>query len=142
MDMGCILGKIITYCLAYFIAGYIGHFIVIMILRVVGANGGGSEVRSEAGAKEEKEDEKGESGLENAGAVIGVIERIFVLTLVLIEQYVPIGLIITAKSIVRFPELKHRKFAEYYLIGTLSSVLFALVTGILAKSLLGIICIR
>ena len=45
-------------------------------------------------------------------------------------------LIFAAKSIARFEDLKKREFAEYYLIGTLSSILLAMLLGILARWLL------
>lgn len=48
----------------------------------------------------------------------------------LLGQYSAIAFVFAAKSIVRFGETKERKFAEYYLIGTMSSILFALLTGI------------
>jgi predicted DNA-binding protein YlxM (UPF0122 family) len=59
-----------------------------------------------------------------------ILERIFVLTLVLYEQYTAIILVLAAKSIARFEDLKRREFAEYYLIGTFSSMLFALFVGL------------
>ncbi len=40
------------------------------------------------------------------------------LTAVLVQSPAMIGLILTGKSIARFPELKGAKFAEYFLIGT------------------------
>lgn len=78
-------------------------------------------------------------GLKGAGAMIGFLERIFVLTLVLTGQYASIALIFTGKSIARFEELKKREFAEYYLIGTFSSILFSMLVGILTKRLLYVI---
>ena len=74
-----------------------------------------------------------DDGLEKAGARIGYLERIFVLTFVLTGHYTAIAVIFAAKSIARFKELEKRHFAEYYLIGTLSSILFALLVGILTK---------
>jgi len=41
-----------------------------------------------------------------------------------------ITVIFAAKSIARFNELKDRKMAEHYLIGTLLSITFALLAGI------------
>jgi hypothetical protein len=73
------------------------------------------------------------TGLKGAGTTIGILERILTLTLVFLNQYAAIALVITAKSIVRFEELKDRKFSEYYLIGTLSSILFAIGVGIISK---------
>ena len=69
-------------------------------------------------------------GLKGAGALIGVFERAITLTFVLLGEYTAIALIFTAKSIARFEELKDRQFAEYYLVGTLSSILFAILIGI------------
>lgn len=80
-----------------------------------------------------------ERGLKGAGAIIGVLERMLVLTLVLLGQYAAIALVFTAKSIARFEELKDRGFAEYYLIGTLSSILFAMLVGILTTWVLRVI---
>ncbi len=40
------------------------------------------------------------------------------------------------KSIARFNELKDRKMAEYYLIGTLASITFALLVGIVVRAFL------
>lgn len=70
---------------------------------------------------------------DNTGKLIGNIERILILVLVLLNNLAAIGFIITAKSIARFEEMKVKKFAEYYLIGTLSSFLLALATGELAQ---------
>lgn len=78
----------------------------------------------------------GESGLRHAGLAIGILERIFVLTLVLYGQFTAIILVLAAKSIARFEDLKKREFAEYYLIGTFTSMLFALFTGLMTLWLL------
>jgi hypothetical protein len=60
--------------------------------------------------------------LQNAGMYIGWLERFLVLTALLLQSPATVGLILTAKSIVRFPELKSIRFAEYFLIGTLLSL--------------------
>jgi len=77
------------------------------------------------------------SGLRGAGLVIGIVERIMVLTFVLVNQYTAITVIFAAKSIARFNELKDRKMAEYYLVGTLVSITFALLAGIIVRAILG-----
>jgi len=76
------------------------------------------------------------AGLKHAGLAIGVLERIFVLTLVLLGEFTAISLVLAAKSIARFADLKKREFAEYYLIGTFSSMLFALFVGVVTVWLL------
>ncbi|MFW6089305.1 MAG: DUF3307 domain-containing protein [Gemmatimonadota bacterium] len=73
--------------------------------------------------------EDGTAGYAGAGRMIGILERTLMLAMVLYGEWAAIALLITAKSIARFEEIKVRKFAEYYLIGTLASLLVALVVG-------------
>jgi hypothetical protein len=73
---------------------------------------------------------EGQGGLRNAGLYIGWLERFLVLSALLVESPATVGLILTAKSIARFPEMKDLKFAEYFLIGTLLSISLALAGGI------------
>jgi hypothetical protein len=76
-----------------------------------------------------------ESGKEEnggrAGRAIGILERAIIVPLVFVEAYGAIGLVLAAKSIARFEQLKNRKFAEYYLIGTLASLSFGIIVGLL-----------
>ncbi|MCM4169188.1 hypothetical protein KCTC52924_00042 [Arenibacter antarcticus] len=72
--------------------------------------------------------------LPNAGKYIGIIERLFVLIFIILGRWEAIGLLITAKSVFRFNDLKEsnsRKLTEYILIGTLLSFGLAIITGIL-----------
>jgi hypothetical protein len=60
-----------------------------------------------------------------AGALIGNLERVLSAIFLSVGQYGAIGLIYTAKSIARFKQIEeNRRFAEYYLIGTLYSILY------------------
>ncbi|PKL71782.1 MAG: hypothetical protein CVV29_08855 [Methanobacteriales archaeon HGW-Methanobacteriales-2] len=77
------------------------------------------------------------SGIKGAGALIGVFERILVFTFVLTDQYAAISIIFAAKSIARFSELNDRNFAEYYLLGTFTSITMALIIGIIFKLVFG-----
>jgi len=75
-----------------------------------------------------------------AGQRIGYLERILMLTFVLLNQFSAIGFLIAAKSIFRFGDLtKHqdRKLTEYVLLGTLTSVTITLVVGLLCAWYLG-----
>jgi len=77
---------------------------------------------------------EGAENLANAGKWIGIVERIIVLILVANNQYSAIGLLLTAKGLIRFsekdrPEIK----TEYLVIGTLLSIGTAVVTGLLLK---------
>lgn len=63
-----------------------------------------------------------------AGAVIGNLERILSAIFLAMNQITAIGFIYTAKSIARFKEIEENKgFAEYYLIGTLFSILYVVI---------------
>lgn len=60
-----------------------------------------------------------------AGAIIGNMERLLSAVFLAAGQWAAIGVVFTAKSIARFKQIeKNRQFAEYYLIGTLYSILF------------------
>jgi hypothetical protein len=84
----------------------------------------------------------GEEGIEtdereyNTGRLIGILERIFVFIFVLLGQYTAIGFILAAKGVARFQDFKSRTFAEYVLIGTLLSTLFAMIAGYLVMLLI------
>jgi len=72
--------------------------------------------------------------LPNAGKYIGIIERLFVFLFVITGRWEGIGLLITAKSVFRFNDLKEsnsRKLTEYILIGTLLSFGLAIITGLI-----------
>lgn len=72
--------------------------------------------------------------LPNAGKYIGIIERLFVLIFIILDRWEAIGLLITAKSVFRFNDLKEgnsRKLTEYILIGTLLSFGLAMATGLI-----------
>ena len=72
--------------------------------------------------------------LPNAGMYIGMMERLFVLAFIILGHWEAIGLLIAAKSVFRFNDLKesnNRKLTEYILIGTLLSFGLGMITGLL-----------
>jgi len=72
-------------------------------------------------------------GLKDAGRFIGILERVMIVSFVLIQQYALIGFLIAAKSVLRYSDIKSnydRKRVEYILIGTLLSFSIAVITGI------------
>lgn len=73
---------------------------------------------------EEKEDARF-----NAGALIGTVERWLILIFVYLGRYEALGLLIAAKSIIRFSESQTNK-TEYVLAGTLMSILIAVLCGL------------
>ncbi|HEX5025108.1 MAG TPA: DUF3307 domain-containing protein [Agriterribacter sp.] len=78
-------------------------------------------------------------GLARAGKWIGILERMIILIFLLQQQYAAIGLLITAKGLLRFNEKekdKREQKTEYILIGSLISVAFSLITGVVVTYLL------
>ncbi|HBE78608.1 MAG TPA: hypothetical protein DDW65_12660 [Firmicutes bacterium] len=61
-----------------------------------------------------------------AGRIIGILERWIIMILMLTGQLTGIGFVLTAKSIARFNNFSEDHFAEYYLMGTLYSAVFAI----------------
>lgn len=79
------------------------------------------------------DENESEKSLPNAGKLIGIMERYLVFSLILISQYAAVGLIIAAKSILRY---KSSYKNEYILVGTLLSFGFATLIGIYVASIL------
>lgn len=73
---------------------------------------------------------------ENIGKLIGIFERIIILTFVLLGQYEAIGFLITGKSILRFAGSNEPTKSEYVLLGTMLSYGICIVFGIVLKWLL------
>jgi hypothetical protein len=67
------------------------------------------------------------------GKVIGYLERLLVVALILMGSFPAVGFIVAAKSLTRFKQMDDRDWAEYFLLGTLTSFLFAIVYGIILK---------
>ncbi len=78
--------------------------------------------------KENGDEPAEDDSLPNAGKLIGITERFLGLALIIIGQYGAVGLIIAAKSILRF---SNPKKSEYVLVGTLLSFGIAIFTGLL-----------
>ncbi len=81
-----------------------------------------------------------EGSLKRAGTLIGYPERVLILTFVLLEQWGAIGFLLTAKSILRFNDIKgaeQRSLSEYVLLGTLVSFTVSIAIGLAVLKLSG-----
>ena len=77
-----------------------------------------------------------DNSLAHAGKWIGIAERVIVLILVLENQWSAIGLLVTAKGIIRFSEKDRQEVkTEYLVIGTLLSICTAILTGLIVRTL-------
>lgn len=70
------------------------------------------------------------------GKLIGYIERLLVILLTYYGSYPAIAFIVTAKSIARFKQMDDRDWAEYFLLGTLTSMFLGILFGILLRELI------
>jgi hypothetical protein len=118
------------------------RFLVVPVIYAAVIFGGGYLIRSLVGALaagvKTHSPEKTNEQLQNAGLYIGWLERFLVVTALLVQSPATVGLILTAKSIARYPEFKSEHFAEYFLIGTLLSISMAVIGGaLLAKLVFG-----
>jgi hypothetical protein len=80
--------------------------------------------------------EEARPGLARAGWTIGVLERALVLLAILLRIEALVGFVIAAKAILRLPEARdpeHRALAEYYLVGSLASISWAVLIGLLVR---------
>ena len=76
------------------------------------------------------------SGLLSAGRTIGLLERTLVFVAVLLRLEALVGLVIAAKAILRLPESREtggRELSEYYVVGSLASVSWAVVIVVLVR---------
>jgi len=81
---------------------------------------------------EEAVQEFRQRGLSQGGKVIGWLERFLALTFILAGSHAAIGLVLAAKGIIRFGEIKEareQKVAEYVLVGTMLSLSWAVLVG-------------
>jgi Protein of unknown function (DUF3307) len=84
-------------------------------------------------------DPAADPSLPQGGRLIGQLERLMIYGLVLTGEVIGIGLLIAAKSLLRFGEIQSsgsRQIAEYVIIGTLASFAWALAISIAVARLL------
>lgn len=68
--------------------------------------------------------------LNGIGRYIGLVERAIITLLVVTNATGAIGFIIALKALARFKQFEDRRFAEYYIIGSLLSILGAILCGL------------
>ena len=74
-----------------------------------------------------EDDEHGFIDEVKTGKWIGILERILILIFLFANQLASIGVIIAVKSLARFKMMDNKIFSEYYLIGTLLSVVYTFI---------------
>lgn len=69
----------------------------------------------------------------NRGRLIGNLERLVLTIVVVAGSYAALAFLVAAKGLIRSEDLRDRDFAEYFLIGSLASVLVALCAGLVMR---------
>ncbi|ACL70297.1 DUF3307 domain-containing protein [Halothermothrix orenii] len=110
--------EVLVSAIFYLVATFVGGIVVKKILNLV------KIAAQQANVK--------------VGYYIGLVERALIVTLVVFGSISSLALVLTAKSLARFERLRSKDFAEYYLLGTLTSTFIALVGGLILKSYLGL----
>ncbi len=75
------------------------------------------------------------ASLVNAGAMIGYLERILILTFILLNEFTAVGFILALKAAYRFKDTGNHQQAEYMLMGTFLSLAITLAVGLCARFL-------
>lgn len=126
-----------------FMGGPSNHIVRCMLGKEVApstgvvATSGPSGILSDAGPMPRDNGEYPDASTLRAGRAIGTLERWIMAVFLALGQYSAMGLTLTAKSIARFSRIeKDPSFAEYYLLGTLYSMLIALLVGLALKVVL------
>lgn len=65
----------------------------------------------------------------NAGRWIGTLERIILAIGVILQRWEILAAVIALKTVARFKDLDKRDFAEYFLVGSLFSILWAMLVA-------------
>lgn len=97
----------------------------------VARSGASEEVNESTESQQQIEESK---SLVSAGKIIGMVERVLILTFVLLNQFAGVGFLLAAKSVFRFGDLKEssdHKMTEYVMLGTLLSVAITVFVGII-----------
>ena len=71
----------------------------------------------------------------DTGRAVGKVENVLILTLTLLSAYTALGLVFTAKSIVRWQDITSGN-TTYYLTGSVANVTYSLVYGVAMATLL------
>ena len=80
-----------------------------------------------------------QQGLERAGWWIGILERMLVYVAILAGIESLVGFVIAVKAVLRLPEAREkwsRELAEYYLVGSLASLAWALTCALAVRGIL------
>jgi hypothetical protein len=126
--------KFLVVVIAYIIVLKPTAIVIRILLEQWSEIARGNSSRDQSGDSSASDTEEDRKSLVSAGKVIGMVERLLVLTFVLLNQFSGIGFLLAAKSVFRFGDLKDKhdhKMTEYVMLGTLLSITITIAVGIL-----------
>ena len=107
-----------AYCIAFLLASWPSNWLIRKIL---------------SGRKPDTEETR-----DKMGALIGTLERLLAILLIGVDAYSAVGFVVAMKSIARYDRMqKEKAFAEYFLAGTMLSIMIALSLGIILQKTVG-----
>lgn len=135
-DIGA-LHKTITYKHLALVIGYLiilkpTSIVITMVLAPWT-----KELNDEA-SKSAQTDSNNRSSLESAGKMIGYLERLLILTFIVLNQFAAIGFLLATKSVFRFGDLTNahsKKLTEYVMLGTLTSFTITIFVGLATSAI-------
>lgn len=95
-----------------------------------------AEAESETDSEENKSTAPVDAKEYSRGRMIGNLERLLLLVIVAAGSYQSLAFLAAAKGLIRSKDLENREWAEYFLVGSLASVLVAMAGGLLIQRLL------
>lgn len=104
----------------------LGYILTILISTLV--------VRLSTGFLHKSKEKKRKKSFFDVGFFVGLFEDVIIITFVLLNQFMALALVFTAKTIVRASDIKEKP--EYYLVGTLANFSTALLCALLIKFLI------
>jgi hypothetical protein len=112
------------------LAVQIGAYLVLLVLLAIGGNEVCRLVLNISATKTPPE--QGEAISLRAGRVIGALERLLILIGLVARSWEILAAVVALKTVARYSKLDDQNNAEYFLIGSLTSILWAvMMTGLI-----------
>ncbi|MNJ92624.1 hypothetical protein D3C87_102980 [compost metagenome] len=115
------------------IIAYVGEFLIQVICVVLLTVGGNAVIRCVFKLTNEKKEDDGNK----LGRFIGALERAVMAVGIYLDKWEIVTAVIALKALARFKQLDDKNFAEYFLVGSLSSIIFCVVFIELYKHFIG-----
>jgi Protein of unknown function (DUF3307) len=107
-----------------------GSYLTDEKITVITVQGGEEQRKTETSFSQEPAQEV------QRGRIIGYLERCIIVLAVWMGSYTAVAFIVAAKSLARFKKLDNQEWAEYFLVGTLCSILCGTLSGFILRWLL------